>query len=413
MRAMRTPALVMLLVLVPAIAIAQAVEVPAPSDKAWSYYYTRNALWAIGILWGLAIPALFLFTGWSARIRDIARGKGRGPTATILAYLGIYSAIEFGLGLPLAYVTGFAVEHHYGLSNQALGKWAADTLIGFALGLAIGSLVVLGIYALLRASPRRWWLYSGLALIPFIVVMFLVSPIWIAPLFNKFGPMKDKALEARIVALAQRAGIEGARVFEVDKSEDTKALNAYVTGFGATQRIVLWDTIIKRLDERELLFVMGHEMGHYVLRHIWISIAALSILALLSLYAVHRLAHGLIRRHGARFRFDRLEDIASYPLVGLVVAVVVGIALPLFYILTRHDERESDRFGLEITRDNRACAMAFVKLNNDNLGIPRPNPILHLLRGSHPTVAERIEFCNTYRPWEKGEPLRYEGYFKR
>jgi STE24 endopeptidase len=176
---------------------------------------------------------------------------------------------------------------------------------------------------------------------------------------------------------------------------------------------VLWDTIIKRLDERELLFVMGHEMGHYVLRHVWISIAALSILALLSLYAVHRLAHGLIRRYAARFRFDRLDDIASYPLVALVVSVVIGIAVPLFSVLTRHDERESDRFGLEITRDNRGCAMAFVKLNNDNLGIPRPNPILHLLRGSHPTVAERIEFCNTYRPWEKGEPLRYEGYFRR
>lgn len=412
---MRTPVLVLLLVLLAPMAFGQAdlVPVPEPSDKAWSYYYTRNALWAIGILWGLAIPALFLFTGWSARIRDVARGRGRGHAATIVIYLAIYSAIEFGLGLPLAYVTGFAVEHHYGLSNQTLAKWAADTFIGFALGLAIGSLVVLGIYALLRASPRRWWLYSGLALIPFIVLMFLVAPIWIAPLFNKFGPMKDKALEARIVALAERAGIEGARVFEVDKSEDTKALNAYVTGFGATQRIVLWDTIVKRLDERELLFVMGHEMGHYVLKHVWISIAALSVLALLSLHGVHRLAHGLIRRHAARFGFERLDDIASYPLVALVVSIVIGIAVPLFSVLTRHDERESDRFGLEITRDNRACAMAFVKLNNDNLGIPRPNPILHLLRGSHPTVAERIEFCNTYRPWERGEPLRYEGYFKR
>ena len=405
----------LLLPLAPALALADtaAVAVPEASDQAWSYYYTRNALWIVGLLWGLAVPAAILSTGWSARIRDIARGGNRGWAPTIVIYVAIYSAIELVLGLPLAYVSGYVVEHHFALSNQSHAKWATDTLIGFALGVAIGALVVLGLYAVLRASPRRWWLYASAAAIPLILLVFLVTPIWIEPLFNRFGPMKDRALEAKIVALAQRAGIEGARVFEVDKSEDTKKLNAYVTGFGATKRIVLWDTIIRRLDERELLFVMGHEMGHYVLHHIWISIAALSALVLLSLYAVQRLAHGLIARYRLRFGFDRLDDIASYPLVGLVFAIVVGIATPVFYVLTRHDEREADRFGLEITRDNRACALAFVKLNADNLGIARPNPILQLLRGSHPTVAERVEFCNAYRPWERGEPLRYEGYFRR
>ena len=408
-------ALLLLLALFPALALGDVtpVAVPEPSDKAWSYYYTRNTLWVIGILWGLAIPALILLTGWSARIRDIAQGRGRGRAHTIFIYLLIYSALEFGLGLPLAYVTGFVVEHHYGLSNQTLGKWATDTLIGFALGIGLGFLVVWGVYGLLRASPRRWWLYSGIAMIPLIVFLMLVSPIWVAPLFNKFGPMKDKALEAKIVALAERAGIEGARIFEVDKSEDTKTTNAYVGGFGVTKRIVLWDTIIQRMDERSLLFVMGHEMGHFILHHVWVVVAALSALAMLSLYAVHRVAHGLIRRYAHRFRFDRLDDIASYPLMNLVVGVVIGIATPLFYLVSRHDEREADRFGLEITRDNWACATAFVKLSDDNLGIPRPNPVLQLLRGSHPTVAERIEFCNTYRPWDSGQPLRYEARFRK
>lgn len=405
--------LLLLVALAPALALADVtpVPVPEPSDKAWSYYYTRNTLWAIGLAWGLAIPALVLATGWSARIRDIAAGRGRA--LTILVYLAIYGAIEFTLGLPLAYVSGYAVEHHYGLSNQSLGKWVGNTLIGAGLGLALGYVVVMGIYALLRASPRRWWLYSGLAAVPLIVVLMLVTPIWVAPLFNKFGPMQDKALEAKILALAERAGIEGARVFEVDKSEDTKTTNAYVTGVGVTKRIVLWDTIIERMDQRSLLFVMGHEMGHYVLHHVWVVIAALSALVMLSLYAVHRLAHGLIRRYSHRFGFERLDDIASWPLVSILTGAVIGIATPLFFAVSRYDEREADRFGLEITRDNRACATAFVKLADDNLGIPRPNPVLQLLRGSHPTVAERIEFCNTYRPWEKGEPLRYEGYFRR
>ena len=404
-----------LLAFLPALAQADtgAVAVPEPSDKAWSYYYTGNTLWVVGTLWGFAIPALVLFTGWSARIREFARGNGRGWVATLLIYVAVYSVVEFALGLPLAYVAGFVVEHHFGLSNQSHLKWATDTAIALVLGIAVSFVVVTAIYALLRASPRRWWLYAGLAAVPFIITVFLVSPIWIDPLFNRFGGMKDKALETKIVALAERAGIEGARVFEVEKSEDTKKLNAYVNGFGATKRIVLWDTIIKRLDERELLFVMGHEMGHYVLHHIWIVIGGLSALIMLSLYAVHRLAHGLIRRYRARFGFDRLEDIASYPLVTLVSGIVMAVALPLFFLLSRHDERAADRFGLEITRDNRACATAFVKLNADNLGIPRPNPILQALRGSHPTVAERVEFCNRYRPWETGQPLQYERHFRK
>ena len=405
--------LLLLLALLPALGWAQAVTLPEPSERAWSYYYTVNTLWVVGGLWGFAIPALVLFTGWSARIRDFARGEGRGWAATLAIYVLVYSMIEFALGLPLAYISGYMVEHHFGLSNQSHAKWATDTVIAVGLGMFVTVVVVMGIYALLRASPRRWWLYAGLAAVPFIVGVFLVSPIWIDPLFNKFGPMKDRALEAKIVALAERAGIEGARVFEVDKSEDTKKLNAYVNGFGATKRIVLWDTIIKRLDERELLFVMGHEMGHYVLHHIWIVIAGLSGLIMLSLYGVHRLAHGLIDRYRARFGFERLEDIASYPLVNLVSGLVGMVAVPFFFALSRADETQADRFGLEITRDNRACAMAFVKLAEDNLGIPNPNPILQLLRGSHPTVAERVRFCNTYKPWEAGQPLEYGGYFRR
>src|SRR6185369_11237847 len=246
-----------------------------------------------------------------------------------------------------------------------------------------------------------------------IVVANLVAPVWIAPLFNKFEPMHDKALETRILALADRAGIEGSRVFEVNKSVDTKTLNAYVAGLWQTKRIVLWDTIIRRLDERQLLFVMGHEMGHYVLHHGPRIIAFLWALALLSLYAAHRLCDGLIRRHHARFGFERLDDVASWPLLTLVFALVTLVAQPAFNAFDRYQEHEADRFGLEITRDNRAAAEAFLRLYQQNLDVPRPNPILHILRDSHPSVAERIEFANSYRPWERGERLEYGDKFRQ
>jgi Zn-dependent protease with chaperone function len=219
--------------------------------------------------------------------------------------------------------------------------------------------------------------------------------------------MQDKRLEADILALARRAGIEGGRVYEVNKSVDTNAINAYVTGFGGSKRIVLWDTLLEKMQRREVLFVMGHEMGHYVLGHVWKTILFLSAVIMAALYAIHRTAGWLIRRYKHRFGFDQLSDVASVPLFALLFGVYVFVATPAVLAYTRHTEHEADRYGLEISRDNRAAAGAFVKLQTENLWVPRPGLLYKLWRSSHPTLGERIDFCNDYRPWEKNEPLRY------
>ena len=218
----------------------------------------------------------------------------------------------------------------------------------------MGALFLWVPYLLLRKSPRRWWLYTAMAAVPFLCLTLLIAPVWIDPLFNTFGPMKNKALETRILQLADRAGIEGGRVYEVDKSTDTKTLNAYVAGVGGTKRIVLWDTIIARLDEPQLLFVMGHEMGHYVLNHIWKLLAVFSVLIAVLLYAVHRTAGAVIARQHARFGFTELSDVASLPLIMLLFSLAFLVVSPLALGITRHFEHEADRFGLEITRANRA-----------------------------------------------------------
>jgi Zn-dependent protease with chaperone function len=251
-----------------------------------------------------------------------------------------------------------------------------------------------------------------MAAVPFLVLTLLITPVWIDPLFNTFGPMKDKGLETKILQLADRAGIEGGRVYEVDKSTDTNALNAYVAGVGGTKRIVLWDTIIKRLDEPQLLFVMGHEMGHYVLNHIWKELAIFSVLIAVLLYAVHRVAGTVIARQQARFGFSELSDVASLPLIILLFSLASFVASPVALGITRHFEHEADRFGLEITRANRPAALSFVRLQQDNLANPRPHWLVRLFRASHPTLAERIEFANSYRPWETGQPRVYEHLFK-
>jgi Zn-dependent protease with chaperone function len=180
-----------------------------------------------------------------------------------------------------------------------------------------------------------------------------------------------------------------------------------------TKRIVLWDTIIAKLNEKELLFVMGHEMGHYVLGHVVKAILFFSLLILITLYAAYRTAGGLINKFKDRFGFDQLADIASLPLLLLLVNVFFLVITPIAFTFTRYQEHEADRFGLEITQRNHAAATAFVKLQQENLGNPRPGLLYKLWRSSHPTLGERIDFCNEYRPWEKGEPLKYEEFFRK
>jgi Zn-dependent protease with chaperone function len=388
------------------------VAVPPVTEKAMRYYRSGNALWAVEVLLGLLIPALFVFTGFSAGLRGLAQRLGRKWYFTLVVYFVLFSLVNFVISLPWAWYTEFVRQHDYGLSNQTVAKWISDTVTALLVSLVMGALFLWVPFLLLQKSPTRWWLYTSILAVPFLVFMVIIAPIFIEPLFNKFGPMKDKVLEARILALAERAGIEGSRVFEVDKSVDTKAVNAYVTGLFGSKRIVLWDTIIARLDQRELLTVMGHEMGHYVLGHVPRTVAFLALVILVTLYLIHRTAGFFFARFSLRMGFNALADFAALPLLILLMNLYLFVMLPVVNAFTRHQEHESDRFALEITRDNHAFGTAFVKLQTENLGNPRPGWLYILWRASHPTIGQRIDFCNEYRPWEKGEPLRYERLFR-
>jgi STE24 endopeptidase len=390
------------------------VPVPEPTDLARRYHRSGDVLWVINTALGFLIPALLLWSGISARLKLWAeRIGGRGGWFRTIAVYGILFVLLTGvLGLPLSWYQGFAREHAYGLSNQSLGRWFGDW--GKALGLTcvIVPLLLWIPYWMLARSPRRWWLWTGLTAIPLSVLALIVAPLWVEPLFNQFGPLENKKLEAEILELAARAGIDRTRVYEVKKSVDTKTVNAYVTGVGATKRIVLWDTILARLTPDEILFVVGHEMGHFVLHHTLAVILGATILSTLSLYTVHRLAGRLIARHATRFGFDRLENVASLPLLLLLGSLVSFVVTPLVLAGSRWMEHEADRFALELTRDNRAGALTFVQLQQENLDIPRPGLLYRLWRGSHPSLADRIEFANRYRPWATGRPLRYQHLFR-
>jgi Zn-dependent protease with chaperone function len=387
------------------------VAVPPPTPEAVAYYRSGHWVWAASVALGIALPALVLWSGIAVALRSGAERIARFWPLAAALFLAGYFVVDWLLSLPFAYAVEFARQHAYGLSNQSLGQWLGESAIGLGVSVVIGALFFWLPLALIRRLPRAWWLATGALAIPFLFLMMLVRPVWIDPLTDDFGPMQYEQLETRILALAERAGIERARVFEVNKSADTKRVNAYVTGFGASQRIVLWDTLLAKLTPEQVLVVMGHEMGHYVLRHVAIGICAYSALLTVGLGVVHLGAGVLLRRLGRRLGLRGLHDPAALPLV-LALAGVVSLALmPAAFAFSRWQEREADRFALEITRDNRSCAEAFVALQASNLGYPRPDAWVRWLRSSHPPLGERIDFCNTYRPWERGESPRYESLF--
>jgi len=390
------------------------VNVPAPSEKALRYHRGGNAIWAVEEILSIALPLLLLFTGLSAWLRSLASQLARGrfyPTLAI--YFVLLSLLLFVVELPLSYYIGFAREHAYGLSTQRFSKWASDQVKGLGVGVLVGLLVLWVPYLLLARSPHRWWLWTSALALPFYTLTLLIAPLWIAPLFNKFGPMTDKVLESEVLAEAKRAGVEGARVFEVNKSVDTATVNAYVTGVGGSKRIVLWDTLIARLSPAQVKSVVGHELGHYVLGHVWTSVILSTILTFIGLFGAHRLSGFFLGHFGDRMGFHQLSDVASLPLFMLLLTLFSLAINPAVLAFSRYHEHEADRFGLELTHDNRAAATAFVALQEQNLAVPRPSLLYKIFRASHPPIGERVDFINNYRPWARGEAGRYENRFAK
>ena len=197
------------------------------------------------------------------------------------------------------------------------------------------------------------------------------------------------------------------RIFQVDKSRDTKAMNAFVNGWLGTRQIVIWDTMLDRLEEDEVLAIVGHEMGHYKLDHVLRGLLVASGLMLAGLLGVHLACQYVLRRKGTRLGIRGLSDVASLPLLLAVGNAAMLLVVPIGYAHSRYMEREADRFGLELTRLNRAAATSFVRLQESNLSNPKPGPVYNFWRATHPSMSERITFCNEYHPWSQGKPLVY------
>ena len=396
----------------------QTTEYTLPPDKlakAKGLYDLRGRLRIIDTIYGLLVLLGLLYLGIAGKFRDIAEAAGKNRLVQALIFVALFLVTTTVLELPLdAYQQSISLQ--YGLSVQGWSSWFGDVLKGMLVAYIIFTIAAWGITSLIRKSPRRWWFYTWLIAIPFIVFLVFLSPILIDPLFNKFEPL-DKSnpqLVDAIEKVTQRGGltIPRDRMFLMKASEKVTTLNAYVTGFGPSKRVVVWDTTIKNATTPETLFVYGHEMGHYVLNHIVIGIIATAIGLFIGFYLLYRIANWAFARFQQRWRMRELSDWAALVMLILIFSIMSTISAPIDNAFSRQLEHNADVYGLEVTHginanSQEAAAHAFQVLGELSLSYPYPSKAVVFWYADHPPISDRVKFAHSYDPWSKGEPPKY------
>jgi STE24 endopeptidase len=399
----------------PATQTAQYTLPPDKLAKSKALYDLRGKLRIIDTAYSLLVLLAILALGIAAKYRDWAERVSKYRFVQALIFVPLLLLTLTVLGLPMdAYQQ--SISRKYGLSVQGWGSWFADVAKGQAVSLIILTLAIWGITNLIRKSPRRWWFYTWLVAVPFVIFLIFLSPLVIDPLFNKFEPL-DKSNPQLVDAIEQvtkRGGLEipRDRMFLMKASEKVTTLNAYVTGFGPSKRVVVWDTTIKNASTPETLFVFGHEMGHYVLNHIVIGIAATAVGLFIGLYLLYRIANWAFPRFQQRWHMRELSDWAAVPMLFLIFSLLSLISQPIGSAISRQLEHNADIYGLEVTHginpdSQEAAAHAFQVLGELSLSYPYPSDFYVFWYADHPPIRDRVLFAHNYDPWSKGEQPKY------
>lgn len=372
--------------------LVAAVAVPEASAEVIATMQRRELLWALNQALSLAVPALILFTGLSARLRNLcARLTGNRRGLTLILFAALY--------LTLAALASGVVEYW-----RDMPKDIAPWLLGEAVPLlarVVGAALFLWIpFELIRRFPRMWWALSAAALVPVAFLVLVALPVVVDPLTAHYEPLKDKKLASMIADLAGRCGVTDIPVF-IGGDDDT------VVGLGPTKRIFLEENIWKTYTPDRIAFTVSHELKHYVLGDNWTALAIIAAVLFVGLFLVDRLGRHAIARW--RLGFDSLADPAALPLHIMILTAFWLCVLPAFNWEARRIEFEADRFALELSHQNQAAAEMFAGWVRKEHSPPDYDLFFKLFRQTHPSLGERIRFANDYKPWEKGEPLTYAG----
>jgi STE24 endopeptidase len=392
----------------------QAKAYTLPPDKeaqAIAYAHSRHQLYFLDFLFTTVGLMLLIELAVAPRLRDWAERVSRHRFLQAVVFAGPFFTLLGLLSLPSAAASHW-LERYYGQSVQGWGSWFWDAAKGGVVALVLAIFLVWLFYGLVRRSPRRWWFYAWLGSLPLLVFLVFVEPLVLEPLFFRFTPLAatNPQLAAEIERVVQHAGqqIPETRMYLMNASSKLNALNAYVTGIGASERVVVWDTTIARMTTPEILFVFGHEMGHYVLHHIRNGILFTAGVLLIFLFAGFHALRGALVRFGAAWKIRGPDDWASLPVLIFVILIFNFIFTPIENAYSRHLEHQADQYGLEVVHGivpnaPQVAAQSFQILGEIDLAEPSPSTAVKIWFYDHPPLDERILFAQTYDPWDKGE----------
>jgi STE24 endopeptidase len=382
---------------------------PGEEAQAVAYARARHELYFLDVAYGLLLLVLVLqlrvapaYRNWAVQWTDDRFGQ-------IVVFAPLLLITMDVLSLPSA-IWSHRLALQYQQSIQGWASWLTDWAKAEGVEIAIGTLLVWILFSVIRRSPRKWWFYFWLAAVPLIILGAVIEPLLIEPLFFKFTPLaaSEATLAENIERMTIRAGapIPQDRIFEMNASAKLKALNAYVTGLGASKRVVVWDTTIRRMSPDEVLFVTGHEMGHYVLGHVREGIAFACAVLLFFLYLAFRSLHGMLSRWGDSWAIRGPDDLAALPVLLLLLSIFGFVFTPLENAYSRHLEHQADQYGLEVIHglipdSPVVAAHAFQVLGEVDLEEPNPSAAVKLWFYNHPPLDERMRFAQTYDPWSQ------------
>ena len=383
---------------------------PGQEAQAIAYAHARHELYFLDVAYGILLLVLMLQLRVAPAYRDWAVKWTDSSFGQIVVFAPLALLTIDVLSLPTA-IWEHRLALQYQQSIQSWGSWLADWVKGEGVEMAIAILLVWVLFAVIRKSPRNWWFWFWVAAVPLIVLGAVVEPLVVEPLFFKFTPLaaSEPRLAANIEQMTIRAGapIPQERIFEMNASAKLKALNAYVTGLGASKRVVVWDTTIRRMSGDEVLFVTGHEMGHYVLGHVRDGIFFACAVLLFFLNLAYRALHWMLARWGETWAIRGPDDLASLPVLILLLTAFGFLFTPISNAYSRRLEHQADQYGLEVIHGlipdaPVVAAHAFQILGEVDLEEPNPSTAVKIWFYNHPPLDERMRFAQMYDPWSQG-----------
>jgi STE24 endopeptidase len=384
-------------------------------EKAVAYSRAGYSLYFLSVFIGFVVLIVALRFGFVARVRDFAQQTTENRFLQGLIFIPVLALVLDLADLPV-HMAWHGLSLHYQQSVQLWGSWFLDWSKAVLIELAFLALMGLILFLVIKKSPRRWWFYFWLASLPIILGIFILEPIVVDPLFYKFEPLANQhpQLTTDLQKLTRRAGLQipRDRMFLMNASSKNNEINAYVTGLGASKRVVIFDNTIQKLTPQETLFIFGHESGHYVLNHIRNGFVFFAVVSLIVLYAAYRLLHAVLAGWGTRWKVYGPQDWAALAVLMLILEGIMFFSSPIINGYSRTQEHAADVFGLElihgiVPNSAQVAAHAFQALGEIDLADPNPPAFITFWMYSHPPLAERLVFAHGYDPWGKNQQPKY------